>query len=114
MENFVRNKAIARQYHTWFEWTEKNANKFFALFGSEFKSAMSGRIKDSEELRLSVQSFLEVGNERNRLVHQDYATFQMEKTLDEIYALYKGALKFVEMLPIALREHDGDSTTHGK
>ncbi|HEY6336275.1 MAG TPA: HEPN domain-containing protein [Alphaproteobacteria bacterium] len=108
VENFVRNKAIARQYHTWFEWTDKNANKFFALFGPEFRSAMNGRVNDSEELRSSVQSFLEVGNERNRLVHQDYATFPMEKTLDEIYALYKSALQFVEVLPIALRDYDGD------
>jgi|SRR6516162_4385218 len=22
VENFVRNKAIARQYHTWFQWNE--------------------------------------------------------------------------------------------
>jgi len=45
-----------------------------------------------------------MGNERNKLVHQDYATFQMEKTLDEVYTLYKSALDFVDSLPGALEE----------
>jgi RiboL-PSP-HEPN len=110
VENFVRNKAIARQYHTWFKWDGNNANQFFSLFGSDFKSAMGDRIRRVEELQSSVRAFLEIGNERNRLVHQDYATFQMEKTLDEIYILYQSALKFVEALPTALRDCDSAST----
>ena len=106
VENFVRNKAIARQYHTWFRWEDNNANQFFALFGGDFRSEMSNRVKASEDLRAAVRAFLEVGNERNRLVHQDYATFPLEKTLDEIYALYRTALAFVEVLPSCLREYD--------
>jgi HEPN superfamily RiboL-PSP-like protein len=106
VESFVRNKAIARQYHTWFQWEGNNANQFFGLFGSDFKSAMGSRIREVEEMQSSVRAFLELGNERNRLVHQDYATFQMEKTLDEIYILYQSALKFVETLPAALRDCD--------
>jgi len=31
-----RNKVISRQYHTWFDWKNKNINKFFYLFGKEF------------------------------------------------------------------------------
>lgn len=106
IESFVRNKAIIRQYHTWFKWDEKNANHFFGLFGDEFKSAMNKRVRESEELRLAIRNFLEVENERNRLVHQDYATFQLEKTLDEIYSLYQSALVFVKFLPKALNDHD--------
>jgi RiboL-PSP-HEPN len=26
--SFVRNKAVSRQYHTWFNWEAKNANNF--------------------------------------------------------------------------------------
>lgn len=85
VENFVRNKAIARQYHTWFKWEDSNANQFFGLFGSEFRRAMNDRVNQSDDLRASVKAFLEVGNERNRLVHQDYATFPLDKTLEEIY-----------------------------
>jgi RiboL-PSP-HEPN len=107
VESFVRNKAIGRQYHTWFQWEKNNANQFFSLFGDKFKAAMIGAVDKSEDMRSSVRAFLELGNERNRLVHQDYATFQMEKTLEEIYALYQNASKFVAALPLALRDCDG-------
>lgn len=104
IESFVRNKAINRQYHSWFRWDENNANYFFSYFGAEFKSVMMEKVKQSESLRASVQAFLEVGNERNKLVHQDYATFPLEKTLDEIYRLYQNACMFVDYFPEALRE----------
>ena len=106
VESFVRNKAISRQYHTWFKWDENNANQFFGYFGTDFKSAMTTKIRESDDLRTSVQAFLEMGNERNKLVHQDYATFALEKTLDEIYRLYQDACRFVDYLPNALRESD--------
>ena len=106
VENFVKNKAISRQYHTWFKWDESNANQFFGYFGTDFKTAMTAKIRESDDLKVSVRAFLEVGNERNKLVHQDYATFALEKTLDEIYALYQQACHFVECLPSALRESE--------
>jgi hypothetical protein len=106
VEMFVRNKAVARQYHTWFKWEESNANQFFGLFGPEFTAAMKQKVKASDPLRASIQAFLELGNERNKLMHQDYATFPLEKTLDEIYSLYSSALSFVEQLPASLRESD--------
>ncbi|MEW6132704.1 MAG: HEPN domain-containing protein [Pseudomonadota bacterium] len=101
---FVKNKAVSRQYHTWFKWDDTNANQFFGLFGSEFKQMMGERIKASEELKSSIRAFLEIGNERNKLVHQDFASFSLEKTLDEIYALYRQSLPFVESLGAHLRE----------
>lgn len=104
MVAFVKNKAVSRQYHTWFKWDDSNANQFFGLFGSEFKQMMTDRVKASDELRISIRAFLEVGNERNKLVHQDYASFALEKTLDEIYSLYRQALNFVEGLGLHLRE----------
>ena len=106
VSNFVRNKAISRQYHTWFKWDENNANQFFGLFGADFRSEMVSKVQASEELRNSVKAFLELGNERNKLIHQDYATFALEKTLEEIYALYRSALTFVEQLPGSLRGGD--------
>jgi hypothetical protein len=107
--NFLRNKAISRQYHSWFSWDASNANAFFALFGDEFKTMMIGRVKASDDLQSSVRAFLELGNERNRLVHQDYATFSLEKTMDEVYALYKKASLFVDQLPGALMECDANA-----
>jgi hypothetical protein len=106
VENFVRVKAISRQYHTLFDWTAPNANRFFGLFGEAFKTAMGEEVRQSEEMKAAITAFLEVGNERNKLVHQDYASFPLEKTLDEIYDLYRRALTFVEKLPNAFRDRD--------
>lgn len=104
IENFVRNKAIERQYHTWFAWDRKNANQFFGLFGKEFRAMMDDRVQRTPELQSAIAAFLELGNERNLLVHENYATFPMEKTLDEVYTLYQRALPFVSALPAALKE----------
>jgi hypothetical protein len=103
---FVKNKAVARQYHTWFSWDQNNANQFFSLFGGDFRTEMVTRVRASDELRESIEAFLELGSERNKLIHQDYATYALEKTLEEIYALYRKALNFVEVLPGSLRACD--------
>ena len=60
-------------------------------------------VKTDDQLDISVKAFLEIGRERNRLVHQDYGTFTLEKTADEIYKLYQAALTFVEVLPARFR-----------
>jgi len=101
--SFAQNKGIARQYHTWFQWDGNNANQFFSLFGTELRSFMQKEIAGSVELREAVKAFLELGNDRNRLVHQDYATFVMDKTLDEVYVKYRAARFFVDFMPQALR-----------
>lgn len=100
---FVKNKAIARQYHTFFNWDSQNANTFFGLFGEPFKIFMVSEIQHDGALSEAIRAFMELGRERNRLVHQDYGTFTLEKTADEIYQLYKAALPFVECIPQKLR-----------
>lgn len=102
--SFVKNKAISRQYHSYFDWKGTNANTFFNLFGSIFSSFIKQEVKNSEALNSSIKAFLEIGLERNRLVHQDYGTFSLEKTSDEIYQLYRDALVFVNILPNKLRQ----------
>jgi len=99
LREFVRNKAIARQYHTLFQWNAKNANSFFGLFGDDFKVRMKQRVAADTDLDEAIRAFLELGEQRNRLVHQDYATFSLEKTSEEIFELYRTASRFVEELP---------------
>jgi hypothetical protein len=99
----VQNKAIARQYHTWFAWDGNTASTFFSLFGTEFRSHMDRLLTSDSELRLAVKDFMEMGRDRNRLVHGDFATFTLEKTIDEIYAQYKSALRFVNCIAAELR-----------
>jgi hypothetical protein len=108
----VKNKAVSRQYHTWFDWERKNANSFFGLFGADFQECMKKCVSDDAELKTSIEAFLEVGRERNRLVHQDFGSFTLEKTADEIYTLYSTAMKFVEWFPTAIanyaKSHNGN------
>ncbi|MFU2014814.1 HEPN domain-containing protein [Peribacillus butanolivorans] len=95
--SFVSNKAINRQYHTYFDWKGNNANQFFGLFGSDFKQGIVKEIKE-KELENSVKSFLELGRLRNEMVHQNAGTFNIDKTTKEIYESYKIALSFLDFL----------------
>lgn len=108
VEALVHYTAVNRQYHTWFEWKAANANSFFALFGNGFRDFMKRKVKNDEALDDSVRAFLEIGRERNRLVHENFGAFTLEKTTEEIHALYCRAMRFVEAVPGALREFDAD------
>lgn len=103
--NLVRNKAVSRQYHTWFNWDGKNANQFYGLFGKEFKTHMENRIDEDDDLDQAVRAFLEIGRDRNRLVHQDFGAFTLEKTSEEIFQLYRKAKQFVDEIPKALQTY---------
>lgn len=107
LTHLVRNKVVRRQYHTWFNWEDNNANSFFGLFGAEFRDHVKAVVADDDELASSIRAFLEVGRERNRLVHQDFASLSLEKTSREIYELYLTAMKFVEWFPEAIRQYSG-------
>ncbi len=102
---FVRNKAVERQFHTYFGWGGNNANSFFGLFGQGFKSHMDRRVREEEEYRQAIRAFLELGNDRNRLVHQDFGTYPLEKTSEEIYSHYRKARLFVESLESCFDEY---------
>jgi RiboL-PSP-HEPN len=101
--NFVKNKAIKRQYHTYFNWDLRNANQFFGLFGDDLKGEVSRIIEQDTSLSQSIRDFLEIGSLRNQLVHGDYSSFTMEKTAKEMFSQHKSALQFVTRLPDLLR-----------
>lgn len=108
---FVKNKAVSRQYHTWFDWKGENANSFFALFGDNFKKHIKMQIEYNDELESSVKAFLEIGRERNRLVHQNYGSFTIEKTFEEIFTLYSKAMVFITWFPNAIRDFSENTSS---
>ena len=97
---FLNNRAIQRQYHTFFRWeqTSSNINHFLGLFGSEFKAKISNEIGKSKELQEQIRAFLAIGNERNKMAHENFCEYKLEKTMDEIISLHNDAIKFVEYL----------------
>lgn len=96
--SFIKSKGISRQYHTLFEWEKTNANKFFSHFGDMFKKQMEKKIDEDLNLQKGVKAFLELGRERNRLVHQNFAEVALDKTAMEIYDLYKTSVSFIDCL----------------
>jgi hypothetical protein len=96
--SIIKQKAIERQYHTYFDWNGVNANKFFSLFGNTFKEKKLKDVKDNPTLQSAIKSFLELDNERNKLVHQNFADCTIEKTAEEVYKLYKQATLFIDFL----------------
>jgi len=101
--SLVKVKAIERQYHTYFDWNASNANSFFSHFGEKYKLYVKEIVEKDPDLRESIRAFLELGSLRNQLVHQNYATFPLEKTADEIYKLYIVAFRFIDFFPESLR-----------
>lgn len=104
---FVANKAVNRQFHTYFDWTKRTANQFFGLFGKHFKERALAECAADERLKESISYFCEVGNLRNQLVHSNYASFSLNLTAAEVFDMYEEALYFVGRMPDLLESHDG-------
>lgn len=93
-DEFISKKALARQYHTLFDWDKRNANKFFAFFGDDFKQFMINKINQDRELESAISSFITIGSLRNQLAHQNYASFNLQLTAEEIHNKFQEANNF--------------------
>lgn len=95
--SFVDNKAIKRQYHTFFNWEGNNANQFWGLFGDTFRQEAKKQVQE-KGLVDAERAFMAIGRERNLLVHQNYIEATINDTFEEIYAKYEKACEFVELV----------------
>jgi hypothetical protein len=103
----VKNKAIERQFHTYFEWKQRNANAFFSVFGEVFSKHCKAEVKGDPTLDAAVAAFMELGETRNHLAHLNFGAFPIAKTSDELYASYRKALRFIEFVRRKLLEEKG-------
>ena len=103
--DLVEHKVISREYFRWFSWDKQNANSFFSMFGKGFSDYAQAEVRRDSALRVSIQSFMTIGRERNNLVHKDFASFDMELSARDIYELYKKARFFVTWVPSAIRRY---------
>lgn len=106
--NIFDDKIVERQYHTLFDWKGTKANTFYGMFGQEFAEMMKRIVRESELIDSQVRAFLELGLLRNQMVHQNFASYYFDKTMEEIIASYQLGRQFVDSLPIWLRQSDGD------
>jgi len=115
LTNFVKKKAINFQYHTFFNWGEKddptrpgkNANTFFSLFGNTFKVEINEKISSDVELQTAIKGFLEIGHIRNILVHSNFAAYNsIPKTIEEFHDLFVNGKRFIDFFKKYLSEYD--------
>jgi hypothetical protein len=99
--SLIRNKAVKRQFHTFFNWEDKKAGSFYTLLGEELGGKLKSDCTKSPG-KEQVEAFLEIGHLRNCLVHQNYAEFLLDKSADEIRELCEKADKFVAQVEALL------------
>ena len=104
VRNFLKNKAIERQYHSYFQWRGNNANSFFGLFGEAFRDSASQDVRNDASLADAIKAFLELGNTRNELAHLNFANFALDMTAEEVYQKYQTAYRFVDYLESKLKQ----------
>ena len=100
--SFVQKKAINRQYHTYFDWNGKSANSFFGLFGEQTKKEIIKEINSDNSLEEGVKAFMEIGALRNIMVHEDYVSFPLDLTAEEVYELYTKSQVFISYFSVFL------------
>jgi len=103
----VKNKAIERQFHTFFSWKERNANLFFSLFGEAFSKHCREQVKSDREVTEAIAAFMELCETRNKLAHLNFGAFPVEKTSAEIYGLYQRAVPFLIFVRKKLVDESG-------
>ncbi len=109
LAQFVKNQAIGQRFAQLFQWRDgtgssRNANQFYSLYGPGFAAFMKQKVREDQTLNDSVMAFLEIGNLRNQMVHGNYADFQLNKTVEEVYKLYQSAANFVDGFSDSVRE----------
>lgn len=110
-ESFVRNRAVDRKYHTYFNWDGRNVNTFFSSFGDPVSKDWKKKFQADQELQDSVRAFLWIGNTRNQIVHNNFVTFALDKTADEVYDEYTKSIYFISELEKALGREDSQLPT---
>jgi hypothetical protein len=103
--SFISKKALARQYHTLFDWKGNNANSFFGLFGDNFRDYVKKEIINNEDLAISIKNFLELGQLRNKLAHDNYAMFVLSLTAEDINEKFNSAQLFISKIPPLMNQY---------
>lgn len=103
-------KSMERQYHTYFDWDNGNANQFFSRFGKEFKKEAVKDVELDPKLNEAIKAFLELGRTRNELSHEKMHEVDLPKTTEEYYDLHKKAIIFVDYVKRKL----GDAIPPGR
>ena len=101
LAEFIKNKAVERQYHTYFNWKDirvSSINNFLGLWGEDFKISFLNVVKCDDMLCEGIKAFLIIGNERNLMAHENFIEYNPTMTFNEVKMLYQQANYFVNIL----------------
>lgn len=99
--SFIKRSAIDRQYYTFFDWKRQEVqsiNKFISYFGDNFKTRFKDLVKKEYLLEQAIIDFIYIGGTRNQMVHSNYATFNFQLTLDDVFEKYQSSMLFISRL----------------
>jgi hypothetical protein len=100
--SLIKNKAIKRQFHTFFDWKSQKAGAFYTLLGEDIGAALKAACTQSPR-KEQLDAFLVVGYLRNCMVHQNFAEFPLDQSADDIRTLCELADSFVEYVETLLK-----------
>ena len=100
----MEKQALERKYHTMFKWEAANINYFLARFGAKYKASMEKAIKDNQDLSAATRDFIFINSQRNLLVHGNFASFNLDAGLEDIWTKFTSAKRLSDWLPAKLTE----------
>jgi len=103
--SLVRIRVLDRKFSSFFKWSERGiggATEFFGMFGNDYKTHCKSQIKSDAALSEALSAFLEIGELRNLLIHENFALYPFDKTADEVYELYRKAIEFLFFIECGL------------
>lgn len=97
MKHFTFHQAIDRKFFSLFDFSAgaKSINGFIAKFGDEFSVWAKNDLQQQGVDRETQLAFLDFCRLRNSLVHNNYATFAINKTMREVKEAFDAASKVV-------------------
>lgn len=103
-KNFINKSVLSRKYHQLFNWNQLDANQFYSFFGKEFLEFMKEKVKNDQTLKQSINDFMSLGSLRNKLVHCNFAVYEVTMSFDEIYIKFESANYFLEQLEVLMKD----------
>lgn len=101
--SFCKKAAFDQRYHTFFDWKqadsdnpEKGVDQFVSKFGPLFKAEHKKQVSASEDLKKGAARFIQIGHQRNEMVHTGFTNYSNAKTHGEIIEDHRLAKQFLE------------------
>jgi hypothetical protein len=96
-------QGVERKFFSLFDFSAstRNVNDFLGKFGPEFSAWAKQDMAEQGLVKEDQVAFLDFCRMRNNLVHNNYATYSIGKTLDEVWIAFCAALKLSEWIDAA-------------